>query len=162
MKAHWRLTTTLNEGSLTAYAPHLATALRLAVGLVFAAAGLLKLADQGAFIKALESYALFPAASVEWLALLVPTLEVALGLSFAAGYRARLTAWSLVALLAAFTLTGATAMARGHAVDCGCFPGAGAAQPLDATFFVRNALLIISCLCVNAIHGKADNRPPVA
>jgi uncharacterized membrane protein YphA (DoxX/SURF4 family) len=157
MKNHLRLTTTWIDGGWSVNAHHLATALRLGIGAVFSTAGILKLANQGEFAKALENQGLFPAGSIDLLAVMVPLVEILLGICFCVGVRTILISRILVGLLAVFTLVGAIALFQGRAADCGCFPTSGEGQHIDTTFFVRNALLILSCLCVNAIHRRTVN-----
>ena len=120
----------------------LALALRLLVGGVFVVSGGLKALHPDAFAAALASYELFPAAVIAALRWLLPPLEVALGLLFAAGVRTPLLARLLVGLVSLGTLAVVAGLALGGAVDCGCFPTAGAAHAVGAGFFLRNLTLI--------------------
>lgn len=94
---------------------------QIALGAVFVAAALPKLADPPAFAKAIWNYQLFPAWSIHPAALVLPWLEVICGLALCLGLWTRAAAIWLGSLLLAFTLALSINLARNHPVDCGCF-----------------------------------------
>ena len=110
--------------------PKATLAARILLGLVFIAAALPKLADPPAFAKAIWAYELFPAWSLNPLALALPWLELLCGLALCLGFWLRAAALWTGALLLSFILALAINLARHHPVDCGCF-GAGA-HPTEA------------------------------
>src|SRR5690242_12168857 len=67
---------------------------RLAVGLLFAAAGIAKLLEPGSFTATLLAYAVLPVGLIRPLALTLPWLEVLVGVYLLAGFFARLAAWA--------------------------------------------------------------------
>jgi len=106
--------------------PRVALAARLILGLVFIAAALPKIADPPGFAKAIWGYGLFPAWSLNPLALVLPWLELFSGLGLCLGFWLRAAAIWVGALLLSFCLALTINLARRHPVDCGCF---GASAP---------------------------------
>jgi uncharacterized membrane protein YphA (DoxX/SURF4 family) len=106
--------------------PWVTLAARIALGLVFIGAALPKIGDPPDFAKAIWAYELFPAWSLNPLALTLPWLELVCGLALCLGFWARAAALWTGALLLAFCLALSLNLARNHPVDCGCF---GAAAP---------------------------------
>ena len=94
---------------------------QIALGAVFVAAALPKVADPPAFAHMIYNYRLVPGGLVNALALLMPWLELLVGILLIVGVWRREAA--LVAVLALLVFMGAIGwnLARGHAVDCGCF-----------------------------------------
>ena len=98
--------------------------LRIALGVLFIYAGVLKALDPPAFFKAIENYQMLPPTAAAAAAYALPYLEIFCGTALVvrrlhAGALALLTGLMLVfiaALLAAWL--------RGLEIDCGCF-GAG-------------------------------------
>ena len=94
---------------------------QIALGAVFVAAALPKIADPPAFAHMIYNYRLVPGGLVNALALLMPWLELLVGILLIVGVWRREAA--LVAALLLLVFMGAIGwnLARGHAVDCGCF-----------------------------------------
>lgn len=95
--------------------------LRVGLGVLFAVAGGLKIGHFDVFASEIAGFELLPAVFIAPLALLLPFVEVLLGLYLIAGLFTR-----AVAILAAFQLTvfaGAIAstVVRGIHASCGCF-----------------------------------------
>jgi uncharacterized membrane protein YphA (DoxX/SURF4 family) len=101
--------------------PRLTLLTRIALGLVFIVAALPKLADPPGFAKAIWAYELFPAWSLNPLALTLPWLELLCGMALCLGVWTRAAALWVGALLLAFSLALTLNLARQHPVDCGCF-----------------------------------------
>lgn len=91
------------------------------LGLVFIAAALPKLSDPPAFAKAIWAYELFPAWSLNPLALALPWLELVCGMALCLGFWPRAAALWVAGLLLAFMVALSINLARRHPVDCGCF-----------------------------------------
>jgi len=106
--------------------PKVTLVARLLVGLVFIAAAWPKLVDPPGFAKAIWAYQLFPAWSLNPLALALPWLELLCGLALCLGIWVRAAALWVGSLLLSFVLALSINLARHHPVDCGCF---GAAAP---------------------------------
>jgi uncharacterized membrane protein YphA (DoxX/SURF4 family) len=94
---------------------------QIALGAIFVAAALPKIVDPPAFAHMIYNYRLVPGGLVNALALLMPWLELLVGILLIVGVWRREAA--LVAALLLLVFMGAIGwnLARGHAVDCGCF-----------------------------------------
>ncbi|GLH72188.1 hypothetical protein GETHLI_06900 [Geothrix limicola] len=106
--------------------PRLTLVVRIALGLVFVGAALPKIADPPAFAKSIWAYELFPAWSLNPLALALPWLELFCGLALCLGFWLRAASTWVATLLLAFGLALSINLVRHHPVDCGCF---GATAP---------------------------------
>jgi putative oxidoreductase len=141
--------------------PWLAVRVQIALGAVFIAAALPKLADPPGFAQAVWNYRLFPAWTVHPAALLVPWLELLCGLCLCLGVWVRAAAAWTGALLLAFVLALGVNLARHRAVDCGCFstqarPRTDAERLAD----LRLDLLRDLGLLLLAAHVLAAGRRP--
>jgi uncharacterized membrane protein YphA (DoxX/SURF4 family) len=96
-------------------------AARIALGLIFIYASLPKIMDPPAFAQMLWNYKLLPAVLVNPLALALPWLELLAGTALVSGVLPKGAALLIGAMLVAFIAALATDLARGIAVDCGCF-----------------------------------------
>jgi len=101
------------------------TVARLVTGGVWVVAGLLKLPDPAASVRAVRAYDLLPESSVTAVGHLLPLVEVVVGLCLVVGLVTRLAAVISAVLFVAFVLGIASAWSRGLQIDCGCFGGGG-------------------------------------
>lgn len=94
---------------------------QIALGAVFVVAALPKITDPPAFAHMIYNYRLVPGALVNGLALVMPWIELVVGILLILGAWRREAA--LVAALLLIVFLGAIGwnLARGHAIDCGCF-----------------------------------------
>jgi uncharacterized membrane protein YphA (DoxX/SURF4 family) len=104
---------------------------RLVVGGVWIAAGLLKLPDPAASVRAVRAYRILPESTVTVVGYGLPVLEVCLGLLLIIGLGTRAVAGLSAVLMLAYIVAISSAWARGLQIDCGCFGGGGYAA--DAT-----------------------------
>ncbi|MER5351303.1 MauE/DoxX family redox-associated membrane protein [Kitasatospora sp. NPDC002551] len=102
------------------------TAARLALAVVWAWAGLAKIADPAEAAQAVRAYEILPESLVKPVGHGLPFLELALALLLVTGLGVRLVAGVSAVLLLAFVGGIASAWARGISIDCGCFGGGGA------------------------------------
>ncbi len=127
-----------------------ATAARLVLAVAWAWAGVAKIADPAAAVRAVRAYRLLP----EWLAQGVgyglPFLELALAALLLAGLATRLAALVSVALLVVFLAGIVSAAARGLQIECGCFGGGGDLAAGRSTAYaveiVRDSALLLVAL----------------
>ena len=130
-----------------------ATAGLVCTGLVFALAGAQKLLHRKLLSGVIANYRLLPTVLVAPAAILLPPVEVVLGLLLLAGVARPYAALAAVALLALFAAAMAVNILRGRTeIDCGCNQ-AFLRQPLRWTLVVRNlvlAALLLPSLAVAA------------
>jgi uncharacterized membrane protein YphA (DoxX/SURF4 family) len=102
----------------------LTLAARLAVGLLFVVAGVLKLGDPTAFATEIGNYRFLPELA-PWLAVTLPSTEILVGAALIVAPLQWRRAASLAAmgLLVMFTVAIVHVVRAGINVDCGCFGG---------------------------------------
>ena len=118
---------------------------RLALGLVFLAAGILKALDPAEFARQIAGYGLVGAGPAAVAAPLLIALETTLGVALLAGFRPRPAALAGALLLAAFIVIEAYGIAQGRTEACGCFGAYVQRTPrqviLEDLLFIGFALL---------------------
>ena len=143
----------------SAAGPWLTTAARVVLGGVFVVAGVLKLPDPAAAIRAVRAYRLLSEAFVGPVAFGLPVVEIAVGLALVAGVFVRTAALATAVLLAVFLLAVGSAWARGLQIDCGCFGNGGevgAGQTAYPFEVIRDAALLLVAL---ALARPPRSRP---
>jgi len=138
--------------------PKVTLAARLVLGLVFIAAALPKLADPPGFAKAIWAYELFPAWSLNPLALMLPWLELVCGLALCLGLWLRAATLWIGALLLSFVLALSINLARHHSVDCGCFGSSSPKSETERLTDMRWVLLRDLGLLLLVSQGLAATR----
>lgn len=101
-------------------------AARLVTGGVWLVAGGLKVTHPDASIAAVRAYELLPASLVEPVGLLLPAVELVIGLALVLGVLTRGAAVVSALLFVAFIIGIVSVWSRGIEIDCGCFGGGGA------------------------------------
>ena len=99
----------------------IAFVLRLGLGGVFLAAGGLKVGHADVFASEIAGFELLPHALIAPLALLLPFLELMIGVYLVLGLFTRFAAWFAAAEMALFAGAIGLAVVRGIHVSCGCF-----------------------------------------
>jgi uncharacterized membrane protein YphA (DoxX/SURF4 family) len=121
---------------------------RLIIGGTFFISGLLKVIHPEEFRKTLSTHGLFSTGTIHLSSLVLPYVEIAVGLLFALGFKTKVTGRIIICLLILFTIEASFAFALGSAVDCGCFTTEGGGEPIGLSLFFTNGLLILSSLWV--------------
>jgi uncharacterized membrane protein YphA (DoxX/SURF4 family) len=96
-------------------------ALRVALGGVFLAAGVLKVSHPEFLAATIAAFRLLPQPVIAPLAIALPYFEMILGGYLIAGLFTRAAAWIAAAQLAAFAAAIASVVLRGLSISCGCF-----------------------------------------
>ena len=158
------------RGERSAVVPWLATAARLLLGIVFVVAGLLKLPDPAAAVRAVRAYRLLSEPLVGPVAFGLPVVEIAIGLALLAGVFVRTAALASAVLLVVFLVGVGSAWARGLQIDCGCFGGGGQVAAADTAYpaeVLRDAALLLVALALArwprsrfALGGHDDEPAP--
>lgn len=138
----------VNPGGSAAWTSWLWLLLRLGLAGVFAYAGAIKLGDPTGFAVEIDHYQLMPSLA-PYLAAALPALEItlALGLVVLPSPWRRAAALGCLALMVAFTVAAASAMARNLDIDCGCF-GKGSGPITWVTIARDVALIAVSAVLV--------------
>ncbi len=95
--------------------------LRLVVGMVFIVAAADKIGNPELFARSIANYRLLPVELVNIPALVLPWLELLVGLMLLLGVRVRAAAVVAAGLLTVFTVALVSALVRGLDIHCGCF-----------------------------------------
>ena len=111
--------------------PWLTVRVQIALGLFFVIAALPKLVDPPSFAHMIYNYRLVPGAFVNLMALVMPWLELLTGLALIFGIWSRTSAALVGALLLVFIGAISANLARGNAIDCGCFDMSAANKTVD-------------------------------
>jgi len=107
---------------------------RLVLGGVLLAAGLLKYQHLDKSQMAVRAYEMLPIALANLLGIILPFLEIAVGVLLVIGAAVRISAIVGGVLMGAFMIGIAQAWARGLSIDCGCFGGGGQVEPGTANY----------------------------
>lgn len=112
---------------------------RLLLGGVLLVAGALKVGDPDGSIQSVVAYRLFDYRIAEMIALMLPVVEIALGVLLLLGLLTRWSALAGAVLMVVFIAGIASAWARGLSIDCGCFGTGGPVDP-SATAYLPEIL----------------------
>jgi len=99
----------------------LSVRVQIALGIVFVVAAIPKITDPPAFAHMIYNYRLVPGGAVNAMALVLPWVELLAGIGLILGVWRREAAIVAGLLLLVFLVAIGVNLARGHAVDCGCF-----------------------------------------
>ena len=153
MRVRDSLTTPTRHRIPAQWWPWCSTAGRLLLAGVWAWAGVAKLGDPDAAVRAVRAYDILPEAFVKPFAWGLPFVELALAVLLLLGIATRPAAWASAVLLLVFIGATASVWARGLQIDCGCFGGGGQSSA-DATSYLRDigrdGLLLCVALLVAA------------
>jgi uncharacterized membrane protein YphA (DoxX/SURF4 family) len=111
--------------------PWLTVRVQIALGLFFVVAALPKLVDPPSFAHMVYNYRLVPGALVNLMALAMPWLELLTGLALVLGIWTRTSVALVGAFLLVFIAAISANLARGNAIDCGCFDMTAANKTVD-------------------------------
>ena len=100
---------------------YLQLAARLFVGFILLYAGLGKIVEPQTFAKEIANYHILPDFLINITALVLPWLEVIIGIFLIAGIRIRASATIASVSMLVFIIAVLSAMIRGLDINCGCF-----------------------------------------
>jgi uncharacterized membrane protein YphA (DoxX/SURF4 family) len=107
---------------------------RLILGGVLLAAGWLKVFTPAKSQMAVRAYEVLPISLANFMGILLPWLEVGLGILLLLGIAVRISAFLGGALMVLFIAAISQAWARGLSIDCGCFGGGGTVDPSETKY----------------------------
>ncbi len=138
---------------------HALLGLRLFMGAVFLYASYNKILHPQAFAEAIYNYRILPDGAVNLAALVLPWLELVLGVCLVAGVWLPGAAVTGTGLLAIFSGALVFNLARGLDVHCGCFSTEATEGPADLWTVTRDAaLLAASVLLTVLVFGDRRSR----
>jgi uncharacterized membrane protein YphA (DoxX/SURF4 family) len=94
---------------------------RLFLGLIMIYASFYKIIEPASFAKSIWYYHMVPGELINLMALVLPWLELVIGLALIVGFWYRGAVYWVNALLVVFIIALASSIARGLDIDCGCF-----------------------------------------
>ena len=121
--------------------------MRLILGGIFLAAGILKFGNITAFAAQIAGFQILPTPFVGPLAALLPVVEIIVGLMLIVGFATRIVAWIAAAQVAIFSGVIASAVIRGLTVSCGCF-GANDTTKTSWAEVARDGLFVILAVVI--------------
>jgi putative oxidoreductase len=146
----------------------LSVRVQIALGIVFVVAAIPKIADPPAFAHMIYNYRLLPGGAINALALVMPWVELFVGVALILGVWKREAAVVAGILLLVFLVAIGVNLARGHAVDCGCFDVRSAGKSREQLLaemrwvLIRDVGLLLLVAQVIAATGPPRwNRPAV-
>lgn len=133
---------------------------------MFVIAAIPKIADPPAFAHMIYNYRLLPGPAINALALVMPWIEMLVGVALILGVWKREAAIVAGILLLVFLVAIGVNLARGHAVDCGCFDVRSAGKTREELLaemrwvLIRDVGLLLLVAQVIAATGPPRwNRP---
>ena len=115
--------------------PWLTIRVQLALGALFVIAAIPKIADPPSFAHMIYNYRIVPAQLINLMALTMPWVELLAGLALIAGVWRRAALLLIAAMLLVFITAIGINLARGNAIDCGCFNVADAGKTHEQRIF---------------------------
>jgi len=101
--------------------PWLTIRVQIALGLFFVVAALPKIVDPPSFAHMVYNYRILPGPLVNLMGLTMPWIELLCGIALIAGIWKETARTIIAAMLLTFILAISVNLARGNAIDCGCF-----------------------------------------
>jgi len=131
---------------------------RLALGglLIYASFGKITHAEE--FATAMSNYRMLPSGMVFLGSLVMPWLELLLGLLLLTGVWKSTSTFMTSVLFLVFTMAVAQAIVRGVDISCGCFDLTATEDRISSLTLVRN-LFLFACSLSIMTHPKKDANP---
>ncbi len=128
---------------------YLPAIIRIALGLVFLYAGVMKIIDPVAFAGSVAAYKILPYGLNYLVAAILPWVETICGLLLIVNYRVKASACIVLCMNLVFMVALASTIVRGLDIDCGCFRQGGEKTPawlaiLRDIPFVAAAIFLLS------------------
>ena len=121
--------------------PWLTVRVQIALGAIFVAAALPKIADPPSFAHMIYNYRILPAGLINISALIMPWVEIVAGLCLILGIWVKPARWIIGAMLAVFMVAITVNLVRGNAIDCGCFDLSAAGKTYEER--IRDMWLVL-------------------
>ena len=126
----------------------------LAAVFIFAALG--KIGNPREFSDAVAAFRMLPITTVNIFAIILPWVELLVGLSMAFGTQLKQSALLSIILNIVFIIAAGSAMARGLDINCGCFTLSEAHSLVGWSLIGRDLLLILIAMRVLVVSARAE------
>jgi len=130
--------------------------LRIALGGIFIWASLDKIAKPEAFSTAIRNYMILPMVATNFVAVVLPWIEIVCGVLLIVGFKVRSNAFVLSGLMLIFNVALVIALARGLNISCGCFD-VEATEAINGWYLLRDWSLLAAGIVV-LVFGRQS--PP--
>ena len=125
------------------------------LGITFIYASIHKIMDPAGFAEIIFGYGLFPAFSINLIAILIPWFELFCGASLVFGIAPKAGALWLALMLLGFIIAISINLVRGYTFDCGCFTvGAQDHQSSALQLLIRDIGLLITAAYIMVFPKK--------
>jgi putative oxidoreductase len=131
--------------------PWLTVRVQIALGAIFIAAALPKIADPPSFAHMIYNYRILPGGLINISALIMPWVEILAGLALVLGVWVRPARWIVTLMLVTFMIAIAINLGRDNAIDCGCFDTSAANKTYEERIkdmwivLIRDAGMLLMC-----------------
>ena len=140
----------------SSYARSFYIVLRMVLGAVFIWASWSKILEPDKFAGIIQSYQILPQQLVNPVAILLPWVEAACGLSLLSGYMVRGSVLIVNILMIVFILALAFNLYRGVDVACGCFAVSAPGEKISIVTVSRDIALLATGLWILYYRLKTD------
>jgi uncharacterized membrane protein YphA (DoxX/SURF4 family) len=131
---------------------------KLIIGGFFIYASIDKIINPEGFAKSIHNYRMMPPVVINFMAILMPWLELVTGLSLIIGYRYRGANLLILAMLVVFIVALSYAAARGLNINCGCFSTSSTAKSDLVARIIEDTLMVIGCVIIMLQNKIFRNR----
>lgn len=111
--------------------PWLTVRVQIALGAIFIVAALPKITDPPSFAHMIYNYRILPGALINFSSLVMPWVEIVCGVLLILGVWVKPARWLIAAMLIVFIIAISINLARGNAIDCGCFDVSAAGKTYE-------------------------------
>ncbi len=119
---------------------------RIAIGLVFIAASIDKLAHPGQFVEVIMGYKIVPWTTAGVMGIWLPWMELLVGTIMLIGIWVRAGALLFSGLTVVFLAALTSALARGIDINCGCFSVSELTQARSVSSLWQEMVLLVGCI----------------
>ena len=120
--------------------------LRVVLGIIFIYAAAGKILYPAEFSEAIANYQLVPVIFTNFLAIILPWIEIVAGLLLLNGFKTQSANIILLAMICVFSLGAVLAIARGLDINCGCFTESS--RRVGLIFLAEEAAMLFMSLCI--------------
>jgi uncharacterized membrane protein YphA (DoxX/SURF4 family) len=124
----------------------LALAFRICIGILFLYAGIIKAGDPAGFAVAIGNYQILPQWAVNPAAIVLPWLEILLGITLLLGFWIEGGSLVSAVLFSVFSIALAFNLIRGLDISCGCF--SASPKKINWLYFLRDVSLTLMSIFI--------------